>query len=129
MATLVTATLEPTLGHGVGDRRYEPVTAADLESQYDLGIGELVVDLRQVELPAGIHEVRVELGIGRALVLVPPDIGLVVSGDVSVGELELLGRDQSGIDNELRLSDEAGGETTIVLDLEVGMGKGEVSRG
>ncbi|MDH3754758.1 MAG: cell wall-active antibiotics response protein, partial [Acidimicrobiia bacterium] len=80
----------------------------------------------EIDLPSGTHELRVDLGIGRALVIVPPDIGLVMTGDVSIGELDLLGEDQAGIDNTLRSSNDVDDETTLLLDLEVGIGKGEV---
>ena len=36
---------------GVGERHYRPATVADLRSDYRLGVGELQVDLSDVEFP------------------------------------------------------------------------------
>ena len=129
MGTLATSALEPTLGEGVGERNYEPFSVDELDPSYKLGIGELVVDLRRVDLPAGTHELSVDLGIGHAKVIVPPGVEVSVTGDVSIGELVLFGREQSGIDNELRTTNGPESDINLVLDLEVGMGKGEVTRG
>ncbi len=128
VATLATAVLEPTFGDGVGDRTYAPQTMAELEAEYDLGIGELIVDLRDLDLDPGAHQLRVALGIGRAQVIVPPDVDVEVVGDVSIGELELFGRHQSGIDNRLRTAADPDADTTLVLELDVGIGRGDVTR-
>src|SRR6185312_13590244 len=47
---------------GVGDRTYRPVAAGEVRDSYRLGIGELVVDLRNADLPPGDHHIRVEIG-------------------------------------------------------------------
>ena len=41
------------LDGGVGERDYRPSSAADLRDTYQLGMGQLVVDLRQTDLPSG----------------------------------------------------------------------------
>ena len=41
------------LDGGIGDREYRPTAATDIRDSYKLGVGELVVDLRQADLPAG----------------------------------------------------------------------------
>ena len=38
---------------GIGERHYRPATVHELRPSYELGMGELVVDLRDVDLPAG----------------------------------------------------------------------------
>ena len=43
---------------GVGERHYRPATMAEVHDCYRLGVGELVVDLRDVDLPAGPHRRR-----------------------------------------------------------------------
>ena len=41
------------LDGGVGDREYRPASTVDLRDRYELGIGELVVDLTDTDLPPG----------------------------------------------------------------------------
>src|SRR5215208_2224390 len=46
---------------GVGERQYRPVSVDDLRPDYELGMGQLVVDLRDVDLPAGTTRMHLEL--------------------------------------------------------------------
>ena len=62
------------LDGGVGEREYRPVSSADLHDRYELGMGELVIDLRDTQLPSGDVPVEVDLGIGSARVLVAEDV-------------------------------------------------------
>src|SRR5829696_9374478 len=41
------------LDGGVGEREYRPASTVDLRDRYELGVGQLVVDLRDTQLPAG----------------------------------------------------------------------------
>src|SRR4029077_1255090 len=50
---------------GIGDSRWEPVSAAQVRSQYRLAMGNLTVDLRNVAFPAGTTHVTATVGIGR----------------------------------------------------------------
>ena len=68
---------------GVGEREYRPASVAELRPSYELGMGELVVDMRDVDLPAGTTKLDLELGIGHAVVRVPEDA--CVSSDVQIG--------------------------------------------
>ena len=43
---------------GVGERDYQPTTVAELEDGYQLGIGQMRLDLTQVDLPARAHAAR-----------------------------------------------------------------------
>ena len=62
------------LDGGIGERDYRPASAADMRDTYELGMGELVVDLRQTDLPAGDVPVEIDLGIGEARLIVPEDV-------------------------------------------------------
>ena len=42
---------------GVGERQYRPASVAELRPEYQLGMGELVVDMRDVDLPAGTTKI------------------------------------------------------------------------
>ena len=52
---------------GVGEREYRPSAVAELRPEYRLGMGQIDLDLRDVELPAGPHRgQRSRVGIGEA---------------------------------------------------------------
>jgi phage shock protein PspC (stress-responsive transcriptional regulator) len=112
------------LDGGVGDREYQPASSAELEDRYELGIGELVVDLRDTDLPAGDVPLELDIGIGAARVIVPDDVCVAASADVGIGNVHLLGRDNGGIDVDFDDMSRAPSDVTrLVLDAEVGVGE------
>ena len=71
------------LDGGIGDRDYRPATMSQVRDSYDLGIGSMVVDLRDVDLPAGRTDLNVDVGLGEAVLYVPSDA--CITSDVQVG--------------------------------------------
>ena len=115
------------LDGGFGERRERPATVAELERTYRLGAGELVVDLRDLDLPSGDHPLRVRIGAGHALVLVPDDVCVASSADIGMGGVQVFDRRSGGIDvdwNDARRA-RAGG-ARLVLEGDVGLGFLEV---
>ena len=43
---------------GIGTRQYRPIAAASVHDGYRLGVGQLVVDLRDAKLPPGDRHLR-----------------------------------------------------------------------
>ncbi len=82
---------------GVGEREYSPSTASDLRDRYELGMGQLVVDLRDTTLPSGDTPVKVKVGMGQALVIVPRDVCVAATADVGAGHVDVLGREGDGV--------------------------------
>jgi phage shock protein PspC (stress-responsive transcriptional regulator) len=112
------------LDGGVGERDYRPLSAADLRDRYELGIGELTLDLRDTDLPRGDVFVDLDVGVGEARVLVPEDVCVATTAEVGVGNVRLFGRDNGGIDIDFDESPEAdAGTTRLVLDAQVGLGE------
>lgn len=104
-----------------GDRYEVPRSADELPAGYDVGMGSLKVDLRDLRFPEGERRLTVEVGVGEAVIAVPADLCVVIDGRVGVGELRGLGREQHGID--LTRRDTATPEATrLVVDAEVGLG-------
>ncbi len=75
------------LDGGVGEREYRPASVTDIHDRYELGIGELVIDLRDTDLPAGDVPIKVDLGMGEARVLVPEDVCVATSADIGMGNV------------------------------------------
>ena len=86
------------LDGGIGQREYRPGTTAELRDRYELGIGELVVDLRDTDLPKGDLPLDVDVGMGQAVVVVPEDVCVATDADVGMGNVALFGSDHGGID-------------------------------
>jgi hypothetical protein len=124
LAAGVVAAAGIDLDGGVGERDYRPASTADLRESYELGVGELVVDLTDADLPAGDVPLELDVGIGEARVVVPEDVCVATSADVGAGNVSLFGRDNGGVDLDFDESpDAAAGATRLVLDAEVGLGE------
>ena len=65
-----------------------PTTAADLQSEYEHGIGELTVDLSDLELEdLDGKTIDIDLGIGQVDVILPAALGGRVTIEAGVGEI------------------------------------------
>jgi phage shock protein PspC (stress-responsive transcriptional regulator) len=116
------------LDGGVGERDYRPTSAAELDNRYQLGVGELTVDLRNTNLPAGDVPLEFDLGMGQARLLVPEDVCVATTADVGMGNVSFFGRDNGGVDLDFdERPDAAADATRILLDAQVGVGELRVS--
>lgn len=115
--------------NGAGERQIRPRTLADLDNEYQLGAGELVLDLSRLDLDGRTRSVDARVGFGEIGVVVPDDVAVVVSGRVGAGEVDLFGATQGGlgVDTETRRDGEDGAGR-FVLDLDVGLGEITVAR-
>jgi phage shock protein PspC (stress-responsive transcriptional regulator)/predicted membrane protein len=110
---------------GIGERHYRPASFASVPADgYELGIGELLVDLR--ELPwteTSTLDLNVDLGMGRLAVAVPEDV--CVSADVSTtaGDLDIAGQRADGIDAEIRPEAPSTARPLLNLTGEVDLGE------
>jgi hypothetical protein len=128
-AAILASTIDLRLGDGVGDRRYEPHTIAGLHDPYRLGIGELDLDLGNLEVPPGITRVKASVGVGHLLVTVPPGVAVDVDSHVDWGDSEVLGSEKDGHDVDHQVTRGGSGNAALLqLDLDVGAGKVEVRR-
>lgn len=108
---------------GMGERTVRPATVAEVHAGYRLGAGELVVDLRDVKLPAGDRHVKIGIGAGHALVLVPSGVCVASSATVGMGAVEAFDRDGGGIDVQWQDGRRApAGTPRLVIDGDVGLG-------
>ena len=83
---------------GVGEREYRPASVSELRDEYELGAGELVVDLGDVEFPGGRTVVNVDMGVGYAQVIVPADVCVSWDTEVGAGVAGVFDRENDGID-------------------------------
>jgi hypothetical protein len=118
------------LDGGVGDRDYRPATAADVHGQYKLGIGSLIVDLRDVTLPADqTTNLNLRVGMGQAVVYVPSDACVTSDIQVGVGGTDVLDHDNTGVDvNYASAAPAPTGRPSVHVDGNIGIGALEVVR-
>jgi len=113
----------------IGSRTYSPVETGDLNSDYDLSIGDLELDLSNAALAAGDTEVDANVGIGELRVIVPDDVAVDVDASASAGEVTIFGRSESGVDADLSRSiGVLGSDRTLRIDAHVGLGDVVVER-
>ena len=118
------------LNGGVGDRNYRPSTTAQLQDRYELGIGSLIVDLRDVDLPKDqTTNLAVDVGLGEAVLYVPSDTCVSSNVQIGVGGSDVLDRGADGVD--VTYADDApapAGRPKLHVDADIGMGVVEVVR-
>ncbi|MBV7697138.1 PspC domain-containing protein [Streptomyces sp. TRM70350] len=116
---------------------WQPAAVADVERKYDLGTGVGTLDLTRLNPAQGqTVSMDAEVGVGRLLVIVPPDVTVKANIDVGVGDIQLPGEQKQDVDvepgkyREVTLAPASGvkGAGTVDLDLKVGVGQVEVSR-
>ena len=112
---------------GVGDREAHPLSAAEVDRTYRLAVGDLTVDLSDVEIERPTR-VTVNVGVGSATVRVPRDASVVLDGHAGVGEVDLLGRSEDGVGVSRRVVEDRPGPA-LVLSTRIGFGQIEVRRG
>jgi phage shock protein PspC (stress-responsive transcriptional regulator) len=81
-----------------GDRTFRPVDAAELAGGYEMGVGSMKVDLRDVDFPAGRTDLELDIGMGEIQVLVPEDLCVTTDAKIGVGVVNSGDGDQGGID-------------------------------
>ena len=113
---------------GFGERLERPGTLAEVKQGYRLGAGELVIDLRNVTLPAGDHPMSVRIGAGHAQVIVDEGVCVASRAEIGMGAVAIFDYDSGGIDVDWRDTPRAAADTPrLVIDGDVGLGLLEVS--
>jgi hypothetical protein len=121
LAVVSAANIE--VDNSIGERTYRPITISDVRNEYELGMGSLTVDLRGVEFPTGDRRLKLKVGIGEAVLLVPENVCVASEAQVGVGDAEVFTQNQSGVDVDWQ--DPRVAKPTmsrLVLDASVGVG-------
>jgi hypothetical protein len=114
---------------GVGDRTIAVASADDIRPDYNLAMGKLTIDLRQVEDLDAATTLTASVGTGELIVRIPEGTEIDVDARVGAGQLEILGRvfDGLGIDETYRSPGYEEGSESLQLDLQAFTGRVEVT--
>ncbi|MFB7336271.1 PspC domain-containing protein [Streptomyces adustus] len=116
---------------------WRPAAVPDVAPKYDLGNGVGTLDLSRLEPAEGTTvSTAASVGVGRLLVVVPPEATVRLNIDVGLGDIQLPGDKAKDVDVEpgkhqqVTLPPVSGGTRagTLDLDLQVGAGQVEVAR-
>lgn len=113
---------------GVGERRFVVTSLDDLQRRYEIGIGTVSLDLGQLDFTGQERTVDIEVGLGKAEVIVPPGVAVEVRGEVGAGKAKVLGHDIEGVGTSIEQDDAGTSAGKLRLELELGVGEVEVRR-
>jgi predicted membrane protein len=129
IASTASSILDVPLRGGFGDRAVTPHTMSDLSSEYRLIAGQMVIDLGELDLPAGDTELDASVALGRLVIdNVPSDVAVHATAHVTIGEVVLFDQSFSGVGVDEERGD-AGFTTAsrrLVIEARVGLGQIEV---
>jgi predicted membrane protein len=114
---------------GVGDRLVEITSVDDIESDYNLSMGNLTIDLTELADLQGEATLNASVGMGELIVRVPQNVGVEVTARSGAGEVEIFGQqaDGMGVDETYRSPGFENSEDTLFLDIAVFLGRVEVT--
>jgi predicted membrane protein len=118
-------------GGGIGERTERPTTVAQTVERFELGIGQLTIDLTDLPLQASGADpvlVRARLGIGELVVVVPGDAVVRVEARAGLGDVQVFDLEDGGFDVEV-VTEPPGTSPALDLRLSVGLGEVSVERG
>ena len=109
----------------IGERTYTPTAVADIPADsYELGTGQLVVDLRQLPWAKGqTIPVSAHLGIGQLIVSVPSRVCISGDADGKAGELIAGGQVSHGIDPDVDLGIPTSKAPRLDIDADIQLGQ------
>ncbi|EHR49071.1 putative stress-responsive transcriptional regulator [Saccharomonospora marina XMU15] len=117
---------------GVGELDAAPRTAAEVLPVYERTAGEIQLDLRQLQATT-LVETAVRNGAGNITVIVPATADVTYQCEAGVGNVDCLGRQQSGAGTApisgVDLGDDGEGGQRLSLEVVAGAGNVEVRRG
>lgn len=114
---------------GVGDRTIVIDSVDDIRPDYNLAMGKLTLDLRDIGDLEMATAVTASVGLGELVVLVPDGTEIEVDASVGAGQIEILGRvtDGVGIDDTYESPGFAESSASLSLELQAFTGRVEVA--
>jgi hypothetical protein len=132
LALFPVSAVDGLLDDGVGEANYHPTTLAELEDTYEHGIGQLVVDLSELDFDSRSDSVDIDLGIGELIVIVSEETGGQATLQATAGEIshQLAQTNafifEEGVNIKTGTVTLDGEKGTLDLNISVGLGTAEL---
>lgn len=108
---------------GYGERTYRPGSIQALDTQYELAMGQITLDLRDVDFPRGDTALDLDVGLGEAVLIVPEDLCVTTDATMGAGRADVFDRGSEGVDVDWRDDATAKpGGARLVVDADLGIG-------
>ena len=115
--------IDVPLHGGVGEKHVRPLARTELAERYELGVGQLDLDLGAIALEGERVEIEITNGVGEINIVVPTGVAVEVRGRAGVGEVDILdAAPDDGFDVDLRVERPAPTTGVFVIDARVGIG-------
>lgn len=116
---------------GIGDRTVVVDTVDAIRPDYNVAMGKLTLDLREMEEISATTSVSASVGMGELIVRVPEDTIVAVEASVGAGQIQIFDRvvDGVGLDETFRSAGFDASTGHLTLDLQVFTGRVEVTDG
>jgi phage shock protein PspC (stress-responsive transcriptional regulator) len=116
-------------GRSLSSRSVTVHDASDLVDRYRLGVGTLTLDLSRLGPLTTDRDVDVQVGSGKARIILPSDVATHVDARTGIGSVEVAGDDAHGF-GPSRATDvgiSVPGTGRLVLHVHVGVGDADVT--
>jgi phage shock protein PspC (stress-responsive transcriptional regulator) len=123
-ASVAFAWFDVGVSDGVGSRVEAPASSAELKPSYELGIGDLSIDLSDIGPVTTETHMEAKVGIGELEIIVPADVSVEANAHAKAGEVYVFGRQDDGRNAEVG----TGSGGLLVIDAKVGAGRIDVVR-
>jgi len=130
IAVVIAAAVPATsLSGGVGERQFRVTQQTSLASIYQVGVGDLRLDLRDLDMVESA-EVAVSAGAGQITVLLPESVPVDITASSGAGQVNLLGETSEGLAVSREYTSESfdGADIRLTLVIDVAAGTIEVTR-
>lgn len=120
--------IDPIIEDGAGERRLEIRSIDELEDDYRLGAGELILDFRELELDGTSLEINAHVTAGELTIYVPPNVDLVIEAKATLGWVGVMGYSDEGYKAARSFETDSIGGAVLVVNAKVDFGGLKVSR-
>lgn len=104
------------------DLRTSPDTFIELEDEYAIEVGSMVIDLTDLPWNGETVELTMSVDVGDLNIRVPHDVNLVGEASVDIGRVGMPGRESAGFDPSLDFNESDGDLGTLIFDAHVDLG-------
>ena len=127
---VITSGLDIDWRAGMGERTYRPASFSAVLPEYRLLIGEMRVELGELDFAGRDVTIDASIGVGELVIVVPRDINVDLEAKVGVGVVSVAGTDHDGVKVRWHeLLPGQPGRGTLHLTASAGAGQISVRRG